>query len=103
MKIFLSILLVFGSFYESNGQTINNGLVKPLTKPFIIFSDTSLLKKSNYQMVQLNNPLMLVGKNGNGFDIYQSKVDNMYILRPDSANKAAYNMPNAIAPPLRIK
>jgi hypothetical protein len=36
----------------------------------------------------------IMGNNKQGFDIYQSQVDNMAVLRPDASNAASFKMPN---------
>lgn len=46
------------------------------------------------------------GNNGRGFDVYESTIDNMPILMPDSANRALLQMPGRQVPmrkPLQLK
>jgi len=88
---------------------------KVYTLPHDKFSDTTLFKRFNNKSFidSLQNALRYknglygnkslagamprhlnyIGNNGNGFDIYQTPQDNMYILKPDASFTS--NMPVA--------
>lgn len=57
----------------------------------IIAGDTSMKKApsqiANASVLRLPSPLVYKGNNGKGFDIYESGIDGMPVLMPDSANK----------------
>jgi hypothetical protein len=42
----------------------------------------------------MGNQLTKIGSNSKDFDLYQSKPDNMIVLKPDSINLALTNIPN---------
>jgi hypothetical protein len=44
----------------------------------------------------MDNQLTKIGSNNRGFDLYQSKLDNMIVLKPDNQNLASNYIPNAL-------
>ena len=79
-------------------------------KPTIVFPDTSIFVYSfpNYNRLKyttdnmpnplkaMDNQLTKIGSNNRGFDLYQSKLDNMIVLKPDNQNLASNYIPNAL-------
>ena len=79
-------------------------------KPTLVFPDTSIFVYSfpNYNRLKyttdnmpnplqaMDNQLTKIGSNNRGFDLYQSKLDNMIVLKPDNQNLASNYIPNAL-------
>jgi hypothetical protein len=98
------LLLVLVAFKSSSAQQIVNPIIKPtikLSDTLVVinaYSNYNRLKPSTENMPNpykgLGNQLTNIGSNGKGFDLYQSKPDNMIVLKPDSINRALSNIPN---------
>jgi len=101
--LILSVLVIFNS---SQAQQTNI----PIRKPALVLPDTVLLLKpipndnrKKYTVDNMPNPLKGVGnqltKMGStirSFDLYQSNLDNMFVLKPDKQNLAANYIPNGL-------
>jgi hypothetical protein len=44
----------------------------------------------------MDNQLTKIGSNNKGFDLYQSKQDNMIVMKPDTLNVASTYIPNGL-------
>ncbi len=101
--LFLSLLVAIKS---SQAQKANTSIPKPV----LLFPDTTILINSfpNYNRLKyttdnmpnplkvMDNQLTKIGSNNRGFDLYQSKLDNMIVLKPDNQNLASNYIPNAL-------
>lgn len=106
MRKVILILLVLVAFKSSQAQQKNTTIHKPI----LVMPDTSIvvnsfpnynrLKSSNENMPNplngMDNQLTKIGSNNKGFDLYQSKQDNMIVLKPDTINVASTYIPNGL-------
>lgn len=106
MKKVILFLLILAAFKSSKAQQIPT----TITKPTLILPDTLLVINSNPNYNQLKpatenmpnpykgmgNQLTKIGSNGQGFDLNQSKQDNMIVLTPDSLNITSTYIPNGL-------
>jgi hypothetical protein len=104
MKKVILLLLVLVAFKFSPAQQITNPTIKPILK----LSDTLIVINaySNYNRLKpttenmpnpykgLENQMTKIALSSKGFDLYQSKPDNMIVLKPDSINLALTYIPN---------
>jgi hypothetical protein len=104
MRKVIVFLLVLVAFKTSQAQQINTSI----NKPVLIIPDTSIvvnsypinnrLKSTTENMPNphkgMGNQLTNIGSKSKGFDMYQSKPDNMIVLKPDSINLALTYIPN---------
>jgi hypothetical protein len=104
-KVFL-FLLVLVAFTTSQAQKAKTTIPKSI----LVFPDTSIFLHSfpNYNRLKyttdnmpnplkgMDNQLTKIGSNNKGFDLYQSKLDNMIVLKPDNQNLASNYIPNAL-------
>jgi hypothetical protein len=102
-KVFL-LLLILVAFNSSQAQQVSTAIQKPI----LIHPDNLIVINSNLINNRLNtitenmpnpykgmgNQLTNIGSNSKGFDLYQSKPDNMIVLKPDSINLALTYIPN---------
>jgi hypothetical protein len=107
MKKVILLLLVLVAFKCSPAQQITI----PTSKPIVKLSDTLIVINSfpYYNRVKptsenmpnpykgMGNQLTKIGSDRNGIDLYQSKPDNMIVLKPDSINLALTYIPNGYA------
>ena len=106
MRKVILILLVLVAFKSSQAQQTNTTIHKPI----VIIPDTSIVVNSfpNYNRLKsitenmpnpllgMDNQLTKIGSNNSGFDMYQSKQDNMIVLKPDTLNVASNYIPNGL-------
>jgi hypothetical protein len=102
MRLPLSVFLILCLAATSSAQK-KSGLTYaslPSLKDTVILKQKEELKKNQLPYNGIPNaittkplPLVFLGNNNKGFDMYQSPVDNMGILKPD--NSFASNMPVA--------
>lgn len=106
MRKVISFLFVLVAYTCSYAQQVNTTFYKP----FLINSDTLIVINSypinnrlNTTTENMPNPykgmgsqLTKIGTNGKVFDLYQSKPDNMIVLKPDSINFASSCMPTLL-------
>jgi len=99
--LFLFVLVVF-KFSQAQQAII------PMSKSALVFPDTSkfAIPSQNYNRLEyttdnmpnplkgMDNQLTKIGSNNKGFDLYQSKQDNMFVLKPDNQNLASNYTPN---------
>ena len=101
MRILFSFLLIAGTAYTAFSQVKSETVSKPIVSSTIL-QDTNTLKLKDYlnknqlpyngmpnAFTQKSLPPVYLGNNDKGFDIYESKVDNMPMLVPDSSNAAS--------------
>ncbi len=113
MRKVISFLFVLVAYTCSYAQQVNTTFYK---QPSLKNSDTLIVINSYPINNRLNtttenmpnpykgmaNQLTKIGKNGKGFDLYQSKPDNMIVLKPDSINLALSYIPNGYAIDVKI-
>ena len=102
----LMVITVAGAFcqpfiYRAEVAPLTKPLTYPKYKPNNLVRDTLIPKNLHqgflYQEdVKLvpQKPQKYIGNNGNGSDIYQDQLDNMYVLKPDKSFSST--MPNAL-------
>jgi hypothetical protein len=104
MKKVILLLLVLVAFKFSPAQQITIPTIKPILK----LSDTLIVINaySNYNRLKpttenmpnpykgLENQMTKIALSSKGFDLYQSKPDNMIVLKPDSINIVLTYIPN---------
>lgn len=111
-KIFFATVLIITApvLHAQNLQVIPKVKLQVYPKNFTPkFKDTSIitqlslqqwqkqLSKSSMPVVALNSVrLSYLGNNGKGLDIYQANIDNMHVVRPDSAFHSTMPVANYI-------
>jgi hypothetical protein len=112
MRKVILLLLILVAFKSLQAQQVN----ATIHKPILIYPDTLIFINSYPINNRLNstpenmpnpykgrvNQLTKIGPNGKGFDLYQSKPDNMKVLKPDSTNLAITYIPNGYRPDDKI-
>ena len=101
MRILFSFLLIAASASTAFSQVKSEPVRKPIVSSAIL-QDTNTLKLKDYlnknqlpyngmpnAFTQKSLPPVYLGNNNKGFDIYESRVDNMPMLVPDSSNAAS--------------
>ena len=63
----------------------------PEKKLIFQYADTLITPRYDNSVLKIPKPELTYKSNSNGFDIYQSTPDNMYLIKPDST--IAFNMP----------
>lgn len=96
MKTIFTIFLILLCFDYAQGQDLIISSWNSPTIKKIPSSDTISINKKPNSLHILSNPLVKKGTNGNGFDLYQSQIDQMYVIIPDQKNNTSTYMPNAI-------
>ncbi|HWB28588.1 MAG TPA: hypothetical protein VG738_24110 [Chitinophagaceae bacterium] len=104
-KILFVVLLgtIASALHAQKNFVIPNAQLQPYLNDYkIITSDTAAFRKllmqqfkkqtltDNMPVVALNSiKLQYRGNNGNGLDIYQANIDNMYVVKPDATFSSA--------------
>ncbi len=104
MRKVILLLLVLVAFKFSQAQQTKPVYIHPivkLTDSLLIITSTPLnygFKPYTENMPNpykgMGNQLTKIGTNSKDFDLYQSKPDNMIVLKPDSINLALTYIPN---------
>ena len=103
MRKVILFLLVLVAFKFSQAQKIPTVIINSTlnqSDTLIISSHpiNNRLKPTTENMPNsykgMGNQLTKIGSNGKDFDLYQSKPDNMIVLKPDSINLALTYIPN---------
>ncbi|MFY7900162.1 MAG: hypothetical protein ACOVNY_08255 [Chitinophagaceae bacterium] len=102
MKTVLFALSLITSQFVIAQIIENESVVLKLKKDTNIIVQKPFYSNSNNQSMPdalqgKNHSLALIGNNGKGFDYFESNVDKMVVLKPDSANKVTlgYPLPNS--------
>ena len=96
MKTVFAIFLMLLYFNQVKSQELIISSLKATTNKSITLTDTAHFNKQPFSVSKLNNPLVIQGNNGIGFDIFLSQVDHMSVLIPDKSNSSSTQMPNGI-------
>jgi hypothetical protein len=96
MKLFFSLIAFFSYStlfaqvkIEINGKTrINMDSLINVHQPSVNYSN-----KMPNALDGFKDNQQLIRNNQQGFDVYQSQVDNMKVLKPDTSNAAQLKMP----------
>ncbi len=108
MRILFSFLLIAGIVSTAFSQGKSKTAITPIVSSAIL-QDTNTLKLRDYLnknqlpyngmpnvITQKSLPSAYHGNNNKGFDIYESRVDNMPMLVPDSSNAASLSFSTTI-------
>jgi hypothetical protein len=102
MKKVLLLLFLFATTKNWGQASIK--IAKNGKDTIVVFNQDSSINKQRSVDNMPNalqgrqDKLQLIGNNSQGFDLYQSSIDNMMILKPDANNAASLNtMPVAAA------
>ncbi len=108
MRILFSFLLIAGIVSTTFSQVKSETATTPIVSSAIL-QDTNTLKLRDYLnknqlpyngmpnvITQKSLPPAYHGNNNKGFDIYESRIDNMPMLVPDSSNAASLSLARTI-------
>jgi len=106
MRKVISFLFVLVAYTCSYAQQVNTTFYKPSllnSDTLIVINSYPINNRLNTTTENMPNPykgmgsqLTKIGTNGKGFDLYQSKPDNMIVLKPDSINLSGTCMPTLL-------
>ena len=90
----ISTALLKAQSYNNNSLKLYQHHLNPDNYKKIFFHNNDnaiIINDYNNSVLKIPTPILTYKGNTNGFDIYQSTPDNMYLIKPDSS--VAFNMP----------